>query len=592
MYKKRSHAESESTNSDDPNMKGKAGSAADEAQQPKRRSLPSKSLTIPFFQRTWEEIPPGKMFYLPTCISPKYMFDDIMVNQFNAHKNLWGTMTISKPKVRISNIIMLQDDLRVQNNTPTDATAFTQVCYLMHFVPENQKQFFKFLNVSDFSDYTGEDLTYTLEPNISHTQLVELHNFSLFESLGLAIPTVSESAGYDPGKSVTFVAEQTIADPYLSPRNKFPFGMLAGNMSPSNFIGQSLWVPNMYQILMTRNMNGLSFHKYGDEIEFEIETNLDGVHLLNKDYNDFLYEKIVKDDSNNTYLTEWVYPGRNRPFITRSGNLDLLAPPVTGTKHFKPLQHHFFMMPPILKPNGALLGQRCSFVLEQSFEVTFHFPQALFDYDVNPLEDALNFGNQDNAVMLRRNFYPHRGKESTENSYFCGKNAAMSCTGEMCPADSLLGFARFMNSTINQDAFDETYELEAVDPGSAMIHIKAGNGYFTDADINANLPTWLDMIKTGSSLVFVCEGGKIVGEPDNKMWQVGELSADGTDTRTYDRPYRGPGTSQYIYLIFSGKAFQKVFREHGITCSTYYSEPLTRQRAAEVYDRTCRVFHV
>lgn len=59
-------------------------------------------------------------------------------------------------------------------------------------------------------------------------------------------------------------------------------------------------------------------------------------------------------------------------------------------------------MPPIRKPNGALLGQRCSFLMEQSISVTFHMAQGTF-FDTED-EDAAQMA-QDSSVVLRRNAY-------------------------------------------------------------------------------------------------------------------------------------------------------------------------------------------
>lgn len=589
MYKKRSHTEMESTNSDDPQEKGKTGSAADESQQPKKRSIPVRSVTIPFFQRTWEEIPPGKMFYLPTCQNPKYMFDDIMENQFNKYRPLWCTMTISKPKVRISNIIMLQDDLRVQNNTPTDATAFTQVCYLMHFCPQNQKNFFKLMTVDNFTDYTGKDLTYEMEPNISHTQLVQVQGFEIFEMMGLVASSVQDVAGFDPTGAVEVVA-QNIVTPYIPPRVQSPLSVLSGNLQPASNVDK-IWVPNMMQILLARNLNGLSFHKYGDELNFEIETNLEGVHLLNDEKNNFLAERVINSGTSD-YLSEWCYPGRNRPFLSRSANLDPGTDPVTQNKNFKPLQHHFFMMPPILKPNGALLGQRCSFILEQSFEVTFHFPTSLFD-TVDPHINVQNFIHQDSAVILRRNFYGKKGLPPVENSYFCGAGTAISCNPGPCPPDTFAGWSSFMTTTISKDDFKQSYTIVVKDPGPEMIHIEASDGFFTNADITTNLPKWLDMLKTGTSLCFICPNGQqqeIDGVP---YWVLGSLTSL-TGTRYFGVVYRGPETKDNIYLLFDGTDFKDIYYRNGITCATYSTAPertITKQQAA-VYDRNATVFHV
>lgn len=118
------------------------GVAKEQKVEPIPRVLPQNTITLNFTQRTWEEISPTKLYYLPLSQTVKYMMDPAMLSQFSKFKNMWETMTINDVGFRISNCILLQDDLRVQNNTPTDATAFTQVCYMIHYTPHRQNQFF------------------------------------------------------------------------------------------------------------------------------------------------------------------------------------------------------------------------------------------------------------------------------------------------------------------------------------------------------------------------------------------------------------------------------------------------------------------
>lgn len=131
---------------------GKKGAPNDDTKvQLIPRSLPQSSITLNFKYTTWEEFAPGRLYYLPTCQTPTFLFNQpTILKQLKKFIPIANTMTFHTPEVRLSNLIFLQDDLRVQSNTPTDATAFTQVCYLMTFSPPAQTQYFKLGSLINF----------------------------------------------------------------------------------------------------------------------------------------------------------------------------------------------------------------------------------------------------------------------------------------------------------------------------------------------------------------------------------------------------------------------------------------------------------
>nr|WAX26045.1 MAG: major capsid protein [Army ant associated bidensovirus 3] len=394
------------------------------------RTLPSQSITIPLVQRTWEEIAPGELYYLPLCQTPRYMLDEAMLNQLGKFKELWHTMEIHKPQVRITNLTMLQDDLRVQTNTPTDATAFTQVIYLVSYKPSAQKQYFKLGTLVDKNtEQQSKDLVYKLKPPRSDSgipsQLVKMSGFEDFESLTIKPAKANATAGFSSGvppKEVLGI----LLDPYMAPNSGSPLSQVSGNMNPAN----DNFIENTYTLTMARNQDKICFHKYGDTITFDIETNLDGLQLANHPSNDFTRdaEILVPVEDNKKiyhYLTEFVWPSRNRPYFYRGNYYDTNTSPITqGKSSFKPLNHYFLCMPPIKKPNGALLGQRCSIMLEQSFSVTFHFNLGTFQE--SEADDALQV-HQDDQVILRRNVYPIPDVEDLKDSIFCPRTTNDEC---------------------------------------------------------------------------------------------------------------------------------------------------------------------
>lgn len=393
--------------------------AAEEKVDPIPRHLPSQSVTLNFTQRTWEELGPGELLYLQLAQTPRYMFDDAMRNQFNKFKELWHTMEIHKPRARISNLIMLQDDLRVQSNTPTDATAFTQVVYLLKYCPKGQKQYFK-LN----DHYNASNLqrtrtlkykfgTRTLEAQTTKSQLVSIEGFKDFESLGIAGAKANYFAGFNPSGKVDMTLN-VINDPYIPPNYNGQLAAASGNLRPKD--NAANFIPPTNSITLARNQDSISFYKYGDVIDIPITTNIEGMQLQNNPLHNFLDDTYITED-NDKYLLEFCWPSRNRPFLNRGSYYTTNLDQMTEGKKFAPLSHCFFAMPPIKKPNGALLGQRCSFLLEQEISITFNFNQSTF---FGTEEDDAMQTHQDDTILLRPNIYPKPVLAKPNPSIFCG----------------------------------------------------------------------------------------------------------------------------------------------------------------------------
>lgn len=466
---------------------GKKAQGAEVTQQPIPRHLPTKHVTLNFYQKTWEEIAPGRMYYLPLCQNPKYMFDPAMRNQMGKFRELWGTMEIHKPKYRLSRLTMLQDDLRVQNNTPTDATAFTQVLYLMKFCPKGMKQYFKLgtLMKEDMSEIN--DITYELKPNMAPTnprQMVELKNFQDFESLTIQGAKANFTAGFVSGQMPNIDKNNNykIMDPYIAPNAASLLSVFSGNLNPE----AEHFIPPALSTTMARNLNGLSFFQYGDELESHIVTNLEGTHLVNTLSNDFLNDQSVlveDEDKKITYSSEFCWPSRNRPFICRKNYFDPATDPIIHGKQLGSLEHHFFCMPPIRKPNEALLGQRCAVILEQSMAVTFHMNQGTY-FD-NEEDDALQM-DQDNSVVIRRNVYGKPVVVKSEPSIYCPNYT--QCFSDVyknrlplkaplpvkqCYDDSFTGFAMFCRDypllvrELNTDKYKRSFRIPQL-PESAI----------------------------------------------------------------------------------------------------------------------------
>lgn len=454
--------------------------------EPIPRNLRPSSIHLNFVCKTWEEIAPGNLYYLPLCQNPKYMFDQASINQFNKFREMWHTMEIHTPKARISNLIMLQDDLRVQNNTPTDATAFTQVVYLMKYCPKGQKQYFKLVDCPNANDMEEvNNLSYELEPQIptgetTKAQLIQVKGFKDFESLGILGAKANYTAGFTPYAPVKMDDKQALLDPYIAPNtSSVQFQHISGNMKPqdnyANFIAPT------YCLTYARNQDSLSFHKYGESMELPINTNIEGMHLMNTPGNNFLADQkvsITQDKNTYIYNTEFCWPSRNRPFLSRGNYFDVNTDPITSGKSEGHLSHYFFCMPPIRKPNGSLLGQRCSLYLEQEISVTFHANQATFFKD--EADDAMQV-NQDNQIILRRNIYPEPIVTDAGRGFFCkpkeesdcGKDASpLGQKAPICYVDTSAGMVQAIidKKELILDGFGTITQASAMPPGAFDIN--------------------------------------------------------------------------------------------------------------------------
>ena len=580
--------------------------AAEEKTDPIPRLLPTQSITLNFTQRSWEECGPGELLYLPLCQNPKYMFDLAMTKQFNKFANTWETMEIHRPHARISNLIMLQDDLRVQSNTPTDATAFTQVVYLLKFCPQGEKQYFKLThhpNNENMEENTT--LTYKIRPKPASgdklsSQLIRIQGFQNFEQLGVSGAKANTWAGFQPGGSLSYnnSREKILKNAYIPPTVVGQMGFAGANLYPSDNYDDTFIQPG-FNLTMAKNQDHISFYKYGDVIDIPIITNLDGLQLANINVNAFLDEYLIttEDSKKNkaVYNTEWCYPGRNRPFLCRSsyyaGNVD----PVLHGKELKPLEHCFLAMPPIKKPNGALLGQRCSFLLEQSVSITFNFGQAHFFEGGDETRENAQQVSQDNAVIIRRNIYPTPKVIKPDGSLYCGENGApklstvfrgpkhqkrMRADKKVYP-DTFKGILEFLKdysyTTLNKFCSFERQALitdneinlfDVIDQKDMLYTLNFDELDTTDKDKTVR-SWWAECITNNTSIRFWFKGVPLIHKSgDTSYYQY--VFGNGLPLITTAIPAGDP----YNVFVFDVNRFiVEVFEKSGMACSPTFNYP-------------------
>lgn len=395
------------------------GTKADSVVNPIPRLFSQNSITIHISQRTFEELSPKELKWLPISQYYAAMFDKFHYTQFMKYYDRCCTFTISKPKVRLSNLLMLQDDYTTTAGTPKDVSVFTQACYMMSFTPTGMKNWFKLGCTGDCGQ--GQEylkykpLQYTDCKLVSQLIKVGPDQYTDFETLVVnpckpdiyagwhdtnaemgtdGYPTKTGTEELDKEWPVGKAERRYIYDAYISPRNRYlaMFSCSVKNADPH--------IPLMKHTTYMRNLDKVSLHKYGDTISFNINTNLEGVPLMKHPFNtpfqgwyDFK-DKSAKKYKNKRAQYVFCYPSKNRPFFSRKDNLEAVNT-ITGNKELGSLSHHFLTMPPIKKGDGSLIKQRCSFIMEQSISITFHFPETVSE---DQYDDLLS---QSNGVILR-----------------------------------------------------------------------------------------------------------------------------------------------------------------------------------------------
>nr|QJI53755.1 MAG: nonstructural protein [Densovirinae sp.] len=402
--------------------KGSVGMRADSVSNPIPRLFKQNHVTIHITQRTFEELGPGELKWIPTCQYWASMFDRFHANQFATYFKRCSTFQITDPKVRISNILMLQDEQTTESGTPKDVSVFTQACYLMHYQPKGIKNWFRLGNTDDCMK-TQQYLTYqpmkATDCNKTISQLVDVVGYKDFEKLVINPSKADFYAGWHTGETMATTSDTTtlacnnlpagsinldevkpqdntdyfIAETFISPRAPYL------QEFSCSVKGCEQHIPMSKHTTYARNLDKIMLHKYGDSIGFHINTNLDGITMLNHEANHpfgHIWDKSTKGGKpgDTKVYSVFCYPSDNRPFYSRGNNFDYNGP-VNGNKDFGDLTHHFLTMPPIRKGDGTLIKQRCSFIMEQTVSVTFHFPETVTE------DNAEYMLAQKNAVILR-----------------------------------------------------------------------------------------------------------------------------------------------------------------------------------------------
>lgn len=545
-------------------LKGMPGNTDDKT-DPIPRPLHLQTITLHFTQRSWEEIGPGELKYLPLCQTPYYMFDNAMKQQYLKFHNLWNTMEIHQPKVRFSNLIMLQDDLINQGGTPLETTAFTQACYMLKYCPTRQREYFQLGTMVDCEKGTYNLLTYDMSKkevcSKDYSFLTTLTNYEDFEKLAI-LPARPNLRAY-PKDYIDFDDKtKSIIGPYIRPEAFTQSDSIDAGTGLRNFAANlqtdEKTLPRydpLKQVTWCRNLDKIDLHKYGDVFDFDIVTNLNGVKLLRHFNNDLLSRitDVTWDDeqkTKSTYYTEFCWPGENRPYYSRRDGLEWVSS-LINIKDFKPLNHYFLTMPPIRKANGALLKQRCSFMMEQSFSITFHIPESVWGTESN--NDYIL--DQSDGVVIRKNVYgTQKGAQPPpqDESAICKPGSTIECDDiNFCPYDNSF------SSLIDLFVYDNSsmWTLAVTKPTGAVYSHKVDkivNNQHIMTDDFKN--TWKAFIaNAGASATFYFEA-------------TSSRTIDVYLNDRYGEVWSYSGTGDQKYLVLRRDYYAERLAALGITC--------------------------
>lgn len=408
---------------DDEDEKGADAEIRNTVSNPIPRQFKENSIVLHFTNRTWETVTPGELSYLPLCQTPYYMLNQADKNKLASFKDITVTWELLDVNAKISNLIMLQDDLTSQGGTPIETTAFTQSCYMIHFTPTFEENYFRLAKrlTCDTSEPMYYDMSKVQTCDKDLRSLVTVSGYSNFEQLLLYPSKVGINAGPTYHHLVEWKTDTTKFDP------EKPYMSLAAPGSLSEYsVNLSATLAPVHNMnthtTYARNMDTIEFLKYGDTKDLEIVTNLGPGKEIIYTKETFLdsresIQKLKIDETTEITMQvydEFIYPGRARGYLSRNSLLEPIGL-VDHSRDLKPLRHHFFSMPPINKASNALLKQRCNFLLEQSFVVRLNFPETIYGRNDNVLNAQFQL-ERDNAIGIKRAMYGNF-KEKPDKTY-------------------------------------------------------------------------------------------------------------------------------------------------------------------------------
>lgn len=409
------------------------GAGAPPLNAPVPRHIGLWSHTIQLNCVSWEEIG-NTLKWLPLHMFPQ----NFMRANGNQNYHLFerwlrscNGYTLHKPKAHMSNFQFLQDAISVTSGVPETTTAPTQAAYIICFSPKNQNGEMFQIGVAGASAALGwHGINGLGSVAYDSNHLVDLTETSTGSD------TDFEKLAYN----VTITGKSGILDQYSVANLSTPNGDYLGNIYHGVDIQDGGTTKGSFYRNAAKNASHIKMLKHGDEFSWDIENNCENCILKNlgnigavaastsfgtialisgsslpqgPDINKFAtnnpaFDVDFSDGSISTSKHErdvFIWPTKeNPPYSRKNGEASIGL-----LNHWKDtkgghLNHKFFIMAPMKLPDGTLVKQRCSVMLEQKMDVTFWFRDDISDV-TNADPETTQFGPYNAAPHLGWNMF-------------------------------------------------------------------------------------------------------------------------------------------------------------------------------------------
>lgn len=347
-----------------------SGTTSGEADpQPIQRPFKSNRAHLQLNVSTFEEITSDKLKYFTGCMSPCKLFNSEQRIQAGKFAAIYPFVSVSNIKVRLSRFVFLLDEIGAIGGTPITTTSITPHMYFCHLHPADATTIS--YQLRDGNSILNFDIKNKLnEPGgaagsaltdvVGMSDLEDLQMFAWSENFWGGISTASSVAGLKVNGAHDFKVAQNLSTNYK-------------NRITSRIVDRA----------------NLSYVNAGDVVEFTVNTNLKGKNLNAKDVQSwFDYVDATSDDPDAFYT----WPGDFTAFVNRGTlqNADI----ATLNMNDGPLNHHFFICPPIKKGDNTILKQRVSCVMEYSMHLNFWSREDIAVDDLLAQNNAQKFNVQ------------------------------------------------------------------------------------------------------------------------------------------------------------------------------------------------------
>lgn len=382
------------------------GAGAPPLNAPVPRHIGLWSHTIQLNCVSWEEIG-NTLKWLPLHMFPQ----NFMRANGNQNYHLFerwlrscNGYTLHKPKAHMSNFQFLQDAISVTSGVPETTTAPTQAAYIICFSPKNQNGEMFQIGIAGATSALGWHGTNGLgSVAYDSNHLVDLTETSTGSD------TDFEKLAYN----VTITGKSGILDQYAMAGVSGPDGGYSNGVRFSGItIADGGTTKASFFRNAAKNASHIKMLKHGDEFSWDIENNCDSCILKNlgnvgtqstsvSTITNLTLSSLPNGTNINVYATNnpafdanftadiveplherdvFIWPTKeNPPYSRKNGEASIGL-----LNHWKDtkgghLNHKFFIMAPMKLPDGSLVKQRCSVMLEQKMDVTFWFRDDISD---------------------------------------------------------------------------------------------------------------------------------------------------------------------------------------------------------------------